>query len=87
MWKHVPAPMGLEGNGKPEGFVCRAASLIHPFWSPGRFYFASEVSSTGGPVRSPDPASHAEVFYELVKQQEQGDWDVRFAKGSTKFKV
>lgn len=50
-----------------------------------RFYFASQVSSTGGPVRSPDPASHAKVFYDLVVQEEQGNWNVQFTKGGEAF--
>ncbi|KAG8928076.1 hypothetical protein FRC01_006482 [Tulasnella sp. 417] len=45
-----------------------------------RFYYAYEVSPRGGLVRSPDPPTHASVFWGLYNLKEQGDWAVRFTK-------
>ncbi|KIO18568.1 hypothetical protein M407DRAFT_246451 [Tulasnella calospora MUT 4182] len=45
-----------------------------------RFYYAYEVSPQGGLVRSPDPSTHAKVFWGLYNLKEQGDWAVKFTK-------
>jgi len=52
-----------------------------------RFYYATQVSVTGGPVNPPDPTTHAEMYFRLYKQQEQGNWDVRFLKGGAAWKA
>lgn len=45
-----------------------------------RFYFASEVTAEGGPVKNTDLNGHAhgEVYWELANEKMQGSWDVRF---------
>ncbi|EER28703.1 oxidoreductase,short chain dehydrogenase, putative [Coccidioides posadasii C735 delta SOWgp] len=48
-----------------------------------RFYYASQVSPKGGPVRQVDAGAHGAVFWDLINRQTQGNWDVRFlADGS-----
>lgn len=51
-----------------------------------RFYYAHEVTAEGKGVFPPDAASHAKVFYDLYKQKEQGDWEVRFITGGQLWK-
>ncbi|PVH75405.1 epimerase/hydratase [Cadophora sp. DSE1049] len=45
-----------------------------------RFYFASQVTSSGDTIAYPDLSggAHGLVYWELVNQTEQGAWDVRF---------
>lgn len=45
-----------------------------------RFYFASQVTDEGSTVQKPDlnGAAHGLVYWKLVNESEQGDWDVRF---------
>ncbi len=48
-----------------------------------RFYFASQVSEGGGPVKQEnvDAEAHGNVYSRLVQQKRQGSWDVRFRRG------
>jgi len=46
-----------------------------------RFYFASEVDEVGGFVIPPDAEDHADIYWKLYQEKEQGPWDVRFLKG------
>ncbi|GJN72271.1 hypothetical protein PLIIFM63780_005397 [Purpureocillium lilacinum] len=49
-----------------------------------RFYFASQVTEEGNPVRyeGVEAEAHGQVYAELIKGEVgKGDWDVRFAVG------
>ncbi|KZV92911.1 hypothetical protein EXIGLDRAFT_674533 [Exidia glandulosa HHB12029] len=45
-----------------------------------RFYFASQISRTGGPVTMKQLSGHAHgvAYWNLVQRKDQGDWDLRF---------
>ncbi|KAG8853770.1 hypothetical protein FRB96_008025 [Tulasnella sp. 330] len=79
-WYNMPQALGLSvGKRILANIVEASASAYGPVGK--RFYYAYEVSNKGGPVRTPDPVTHANVFYRLHKEKEQGRWDVRFVKG------
>ncbi|RMJ27961.1 hypothetical protein PHISP_01158 [Aspergillus sp. HF37] len=50
-----------------------------------RFYFPSQVSESGGPVSQPQVSAeaHANVYWDLIRRQSQGSWDVRFLADGT----
>lgn len=53
-------------------------------WLCFRFYFASQVTEEGNPVRyeGVEAEAHGQVYAELIKGEVgKGDWDVRFAVG------
>ncbi|KAG8989959.1 hypothetical protein FRB94_013874 [Tulasnella sp. JGI-2019a] len=79
-WYSMPQALGSSAGKRVLANIVEAsASAYGPLGK--RFYYAYEVNSKGGPVRSPDPATHADVISQLYKQKDQGQWDVRFAKG------
>ena len=49
-------------------------------WLFCRFYFPSQVTEAGNPVPHPqiNAETHGKVYWELIREQSQGDWDVRF---------
>ncbi|KZV87309.1 hypothetical protein EXIGLDRAFT_800718 [Exidia glandulosa HHB12029] len=44
------------------------------------FYFASQISRTGGPVTMAQLSglAHGVAYWNLIQRKEQGDWDLRF---------
>jgi len=79
-WSAPPHMLGLSSGKKVLANV--AESCAKAYGPAGkRFYYAYEVNDKGGPVMTPDPETHATVFYRLYGQGEQGVWDVRFTKG------
>ena len=50
-----------------------------------RFYYAQEVSESGGPQSPPDGRTHGQIYYGLYLQKTQGLWHVRFKKGGERW--
>ncbi|KAG8903481.1 hypothetical protein FRB99_003224 [Tulasnella sp. 403] len=81
-WRSASFPdiLGLSSGKKVLANIVEAcAGAYGPLGK--RFYYASEVTPKGGPVRKPDPDTHASVYHRLHQQDGQGPWDVRFTKG------
>ncbi|KAG8901138.1 hypothetical protein FRB99_005510 [Tulasnella sp. 403] len=78
-WINVPPMMGLSAGKRILANIIEAGATAY---GPAgkRFYFAGEVNEEGGPQNPPNGEPHAEVFYNLYKQETQGPWDVRFVK-------
>jgi len=52
-----------------------------------RFYYAQQVSSTGGnPGNELSGSAHATAYWNLVQREEQGEWDYRFTKDGSVYK-
>ncbi|KAG9017469.1 hypothetical protein FRB90_001186 [Tulasnella sp. 427] len=80
-WVDPPLPnlLGLSSGKKVLANVVESCALVYA-QTGKRFYYAYEVSPRGGLVRSPDPTTHASVFWNLYNLKEQGDWAVKFTK-------
>ncbi|KAG8946758.1 hypothetical protein FRC04_011414 [Tulasnella sp. 424] len=80
-WAQPPPPnlLGLSTGKKVLANIVEACATGYA-QTGKRFYYAYEVSPKGGPVRSPDPTTHANQFWKLYNLKEQGDWAVKFTK-------
>ncbi|KAG8923309.1 hypothetical protein FRC00_006406 [Tulasnella sp. 408] len=80
-WVQPPLPhlLGLSSGKKVLANIVESCATAYTDTGK-RFYYAYEVSSQGGLVRSPDPSTHANVFWRLYNLKEQGDWAVKFTK-------
>jgi hypothetical protein len=49
-----------------------------------RFYFASQVTPSGDPVQYDQLSgeAHGNVYWDLLKRKEQGEWQVNFGSDS-----
>jgi len=81
-----PVPFGVTlGTGKAALVHLIQVSVQAYATSNYRSYFASQVTEEGNTVSNPELSAdaHAAVYWKLVNQQEQGEWDVRFLGDGT----
>lgn len=79
-WINFPGMLGMSvGKRALANIVEASAGAYGP--QGHRFYFAHEVKgATGGPQVPPTGQAHADVFYRVWKQKEQGPWEVCFTE-------
>ncbi|KAG8902910.1 hypothetical protein FRC01_009425 [Tulasnella sp. 417] len=79
-WITFPFALGMSvGKRGMANIVEASASAYGPRGH--RFYYAHEVNSeTGGPQVPPTGQAHADVFYRIWNQKEQGPWEVCFTE-------
>ncbi|KIO23164.1 hypothetical protein M407DRAFT_112713 [Tulasnella calospora MUT 4182] len=79
-WVHFHTLLGLSVGKRAMANIVEASARA--YGPQGyRFYFAHEVKgSTGGPQPQPTGQAHADVFYRIWQQKEQGPWEVCFTE-------
>ncbi|KIO23165.1 hypothetical protein M407DRAFT_27319 [Tulasnella calospora MUT 4182] len=79
-WVTFPFALGMSVGKRAMANIVEASAAA--YGSRGhRFYYAHEVKGeTGGPQVPPTGQAHAEVFYRIWKQKEQGPWEVCFTE-------
>lgn len=79
-WANLPFMLGMSvGKRALANIVEASAGAYGP--QGHRFYFAHGVTgATGGSQLPPNAQAHADVFYRLYNQTEQGAWEVCFTE-------
>jgi len=84
----IPILLSLASQKRLLAYLIEAASITKLYRDHNyRFYLASQVSSDGGtPGVEFSGEPHATAYWNLVHQQDQGRWDIRFIKDGSVYK-
>ena len=84
----IPMLLSLASQKRLLAYLIEAASITKLYRDRNyRFYLCSQVGSDGGtPGVEFSGEPHAIAYWNLIQQQDQGRWDVRFIKDGSVYK-